>query len=278
MAHRVSGVDKMAFVKDAAHAAAKICEWLRAQLRETGRAEFVLGLSGGLDSALAAHLAYESVGRDGLLAVLLPYRTSSPQSLADAQRVVKSLNLRYRVVEISDMVAAFEKQVTDLSPVRRGNLCARLRMLTLFDQAHARGLVLGTSNKTETLLGYGTLYGDAAWSLNPLGDLYKTDVRLLSKHMHVPLSVIEKTPTADLWEGQTDEGELGFSYAELDRVLVKMVDEKKSRAEMLAEGENAKLMERVAVLIRGSAFKRKSAPIAWLATPYSTAHIEDPTW
>jgi NAD+ synthase len=268
----------MPFVTDVAHATSQICAWLRARLEETGRQEYVLGLSGGLDSALAAHLACEAVGREGLLAVLLPYRTSSPQSLADAQRVIQTLGLRHRTVEISGMVETFERQVSDLSPVRRGNLCARLRMVTLFDQSHARGLVLGTSNKTETLLGYGTLYGDAAWSLNPLGDLYKTDVRRIAVHVGVPGFILDKTPTADLWEGQTDEGELGFSYEELDRVLVEMIDEKKSRAEMLAEGVDAKLLELVAALIRGSAFKRKLPPIAWLSPPYSTSHIEDGSW
>jgi NAD+ synthase len=268
----------MAFVKDAAQAAAQICAWLQAQLKQTGREEYVLGLSGGLDSALAAYLACEAVGRDALLAVLLPYRTSSPQSLADARQVVTTLKLRHRVVHISGMVEAFEAQVTNLNSVRRGNLCARLRMATLFDQAHARGLVLGTSNKTETLLGYGTLFGDAAWSLNPLGDLYKTDVRLLSRHMGVPPSIIEKTPTADLWAGQTDEGELGFSYADLDGVLVKMIDERKSRREILADGVDPKLLDRVVGLIRGSAFKRRAAPVAWLSPPYSTAHVEDSAW
>jgi len=268
----------MALVKDAAGVASKIGAWLRSQLEQTAREEFVLGLSGGLDSALAAYLAHEAVGREALLCVLLPYCTSSAHSLDDAQCVIEQLGVRHRTVDISGMVEAFEAQVTELNAVRRGNLCARLRMMTLFDQAHARGLVLGTSNKTETLLGYGTLYGDAAWSLNPLGDLYKTDVRLLARHAGVPASIIEKIPSAELWEGQTDEGELGFSYADLDRVLVKMIDEHKSRRELLTDGVDPQLVDRVVTLIRGSAFKRRAAPVAWLAPPYSTAHIEDPAW
>jgi NAD+ synthase len=268
----------MAFVRDAAQAATQICAWLQAQLRQTGREEFVLGLSGGLDSALAAYLAHEAVGREALLCVLLPYRTTSAHSLDDARLVIERLGVRHRTVAISGMVEAFEAQVADMNSVRRGNLCARLRMMTLFDQAHARGLVLGTSNKTEALLGYGTLFGDAAWSLNPLGDLYKTDIRLLSRHIGVPASIIEKTPTADLWEGQTDEGELGFSYADLDGVLVKMIDERKSRREILTDGVDSKLLDRVVGLIRGSAFKRRAAPVAWLSPPYSAAHIEDSAW
>ncbi|RPH93716.1 NAD+ synthase [candidate division KSB1 bacterium] len=268
----------MAFITDPARAIDSLCAWLHSQLEKTGRSEFVLGLSGGLDSAVAAYLAVQAVGHDALQCIIMPYRTSSPQSLADAKLVADTLGVRHRVVDISAMADGFEAQVTDLTPLRRGNLCARLRMMILFDQAHARGLVLGTSNKTEILLGYGTLHGDAAWSLNPLGDLYKTDVRFIARHIGVPVQIIEKIPTADLWDGQTDEGELGFLYADMDRVLVKIVDEKKSRREVLAEGANPKLVERVVSLIRGSAFKRRSAPVAWLAQPYSTAPIEDPQW
>jgi NAD+ synthase len=268
----------MGFITDAADAANSISDWLREQLKATGRSEFVLGLSGGIDSALAAYLAYQAVGKDAIVCVFMPYRTSSPQSLADALSVVQALDLRYKTVEISGMVEAFEKQISDWNPLRRGNLCARLRMMTLYDQAHANGLVLGTSNKTETLLGYGTLHGDAAWSLNPLGDLYKTDVRLLARHLRIPAAIIEKVPTADLWAGQTDEGELGFLYPDLDRVLVNVVDEKKSRNEVLAEGVDPRLLDRIVSLIRGSAFKRRIAPVAWLAQPYSAAHVEDPSW
>jgi len=268
----------MGFVANAAAAADQICAWLAARLRETGREEYVLGLSGGIDSALAAYLAVRAVGKERLLCVLMPYRTSSRESLSDAELVVKELGVRKHVVEISGMAEAFEKQVGELSPIRRGNLCARLRMVTVFDQSHTHGLVLGTSNKTETLLGYGTLFGDAAWSLNPLGDLYKTDVRLLSRHLGVPDSIQKKTPTADLWHGQTDEGELGFSYDEIDRLLVKLIDEKKSRREILADGTDPQFLERVVHLIRSSAFKRAAAPIAWLGTPYSAAPIEVPSW
>jgi NAD+ synthase len=268
----------MGFVTDAAGATAKISEWLRTQLREANRSEYVLGLSGGIDSALAAYLAVEAAGKNALLCVLLPYHTSSPDSLADAHLVIKTLGVRHRVVEIGPMADDFEKQVSDLSAVRRGNLCARLRMVTLFDQSHASGLVLGTSNKTETLLGYGTLHGDAAWSVNPLGDLYKTDVRLLSKHLGLPDSIQKKIPTADLWQGQTDEGELGHLYDDIDKLLIKIVDEKKSRRRMLDEGIDPKFLDRVVSLIRGSAFKRRTAPIAWLKHPYSSSHVEDASW
>lgn len=268
----------MPFVTDAAQAAQQIRIWLKQRLQETGRSEYVLGLSGGVDSALAAYMAVDAVGPGSLYCVLLPYRTSSADSRHDAEQVVKELGVRSREVKITAMADAFESQVGDLSPVRRGNLCARLRMVTLFDQSHHQGLVLGTSNKTETLLGYGTLFGDAAWSLNPLGDLYKTDVRLLAKYYQVPQAIQDKIPSADLWEGQTDEGELGHSYAEIDALLVKMIDEKKSRAEILGDGMDLKLVDRVASLIRSSAFKRASAPIAWLSPPYTAVHIEDPHW
>ena len=268
----------MGFVRDAAAAAQKIREWLQRRLQETGRHEYILGLSGGIDSALAAYMAVDAVGKDRLFCVLLPYRTSSADSIHHAEHVVKELGVQSRMVNISGMADAFEEQVGKLSDVRRGNLCARLRMVTVFDQSHAKGLVLGTSNKTETLLGYGTLYGDAAWSLNPLGDLYKTDVRLLARYYKVPQAIQDKTPSADLWQGQTDEGELGHSYAEIDALLVKLIDEKKSRAQILADGTDPKMLERVVSLIRGSDFKRQPASIAWLSPPYSAAHVEDPHW
>jgi NAD+ synthase len=268
----------MPFITDAAAAATQIRNWLKRRLEETGRHEYILGLSGGVDSALAAYMAVDAVGKDRLFCVLLPYRSSSPESLDHARDVVRELGVQSRVVDISAMVDAFEAQTENLSRVRRGNLCARLRMVTLFDQSHAKGLVLGTSNKTETLLGYGTIFGDAAWSLNPLGDLYKTDVRLLAKYYKVPQAIQDKIPSADLWSGQTDEGELGHSYAEIDALLVKMVDEKKSRAAILAEGTDPKMVDRVVSLIRGSSFKREPAPIAWLSKPYSAANVEDPAW
>jgi len=268
----------MALISDPERAAARISSWLRDQLRVTGRREFVLGLSGGIDSALALYLAVEAVGAESVLCVLMPYRTSSPDSLAHAEELIAAFGTRRALVDVTAMADAFEAQVKDVTPLRRGNLCARLRMLTLFDFAHAHGLVLGTSNKTETMLGYGTIFGDAAWSLNPLGDLYKTDVRLLARHLGVPDSICEKTPTADLWHGQTDEGELGFSYDEIDRLLVLLVDEKKSRRELLESGVNPKLLDRMVSLIRASSFKRRLAPIAWLGEPYSLAHVEDPSW
>ncbi|MBU1984493.1 NAD+ synthase, partial [bacterium] len=226
----------MPFITNPKDAVTRICSGLARSLQQTGRSEYVLGLSGGIDSAAAAYLAVQAVGAERLLCLLMPCATSSRDSLTDADLVVANLGARSKVVDITEMLEAYESQVGELPAVRRGNLCSRLRMLTLFDHSHAQGLVLGTSNKTETLLGYGTLFGDAAWSVNPLGDLYKLDVRRLAEHLKVPSSIQKKIPTADLWEGQTDEEELGFSYEKMDRLLVKLVDEKKSRRELLAEG------------------------------------------
>ena len=268
----------MGFVTDPAAATKQITGWIRERLQSTGRSQLVLGMSGGIDSALAAHLAVEAVGPQALLCVLMPNKTSHPDSLRHAREVIADLKTNSRELPITAMAEAFEQNVTDLSPLRRGNLCARLRMLTLFDQAHANGLVLGTSNKTESLLGYGTLYGDAAWSLNPLGDLYKTDVWALSKYLGIHPEVIAKAPTADLWEGQTDESELGHTYAEMDKLLVLLVDEKKSRAELLRSGIDAKFLDRIVGLIRAFSFKRKLPPVAWLNPPYSTDHLEVQSW
>lgn len=268
----------MGFITNAAAAVETLTDWLAARLEASGREEYVLGLSGGIDSALAALLAVRAVGRDRLLCVLMPYKTSAVDSLADARALAEQLGVRHQIVDITPLAEAYERQITDVTPLRRGNLCARLRMLTLFDQSHACGLVLGTSNKTEILLGYGTLFGDAAWSVNPLGDLYKTDVRLLSQYLDAPAAIQRKIPTADLWRGQTDEADLGYSYADIDALLVKLIDEKKSRAELLAAGVDPQFLERIVSLIRGSAFKRAPALVAWLKLPYSTAQIEDPRW
>jgi NAD+ synthase len=264
----------MAFITDPAAVSRQISDWIRDTLRSTDRFELVLGLSGGIDSALAAYLAVGAIGPERVICIKLPNHTSSTESITDADKVADALGLKTRQVEISPMAKAFEGQITDLDLVRRGNLCARLRMIVLFDQSHANGLVLGTSNKTEALLGYGTIHGDAAWSMNPLADLYKTDVRLLSRYLGIPQEIIDKTPTADLWPGQTDEHELGFSYSAIDKALVALVDEKKTRDQAIAAGEDVALVDRVLELIRRFKFKRQPAYRCWLNEPYSTVHLE----
>lgn len=240
-------------------AAAVLAEFIRDGVATAGAAGVVVGLSGGVDSALAAALAARALGPERVHAFLLPYRTSSPDSAADAEAVARQLGIPHRTVDISSMVDAyFDAAEPEADAGRRGNKMARERMSILFDQAKKlRALVLGTSNKTEILLGYSTVFGDNASSLNPLGDLYKTQVWQLAAHLGLPESVVGKRPSADLWPGQTDEGELGFAYATADEVLHLLWDRGLTAAEVVALGYAAEVVERIAALERTFRFKRR---------------------
>jgi len=226
-----------------------------------GRDAGVIGLSGGIDSAVSASLAARALGPGNLTAFMLPYRTSSEQSLADAMLVADALGLGREVIEISGMVDAYFARYPDADRMRRANMMARQRMAVLYDQSERLGaLVVGTGNLTEALLGYTTLWGDMACAFNPVGDLYKTQVRRLAEHLHVPAPVRTKTPTADLWQGQTDEGELGFTYDEADEILSRLCDDRLSAEEIAAEGFEAETVARVEAMLRASAFKRCMPP------------------
>ena len=242
-----------------------IREFIRAQLRQAGFSKAVLGLSGGIDSALVAYLAAEAIDPADLLAVLLPYRTSSSASRGDAEEVVRRLGCASTVVDISPMVDGYfdVEGRTEATALRRGNLMARTRMMVLYDHSVTwDGLVVGTGNKTETLIGYTTLWGDSASAFNPIGDLYKSQVRQLSADLGVPDAIIRKAPSADLWPGQTDESEVGFSYAEMDRILFRLVDRRLTPDEVVAEGFEPALVERVDRMVAASEFKRQVPPIA----------------
>jgi NAD+ synthase len=242
-----------------------IAEFIRGQLRQAGFERAVLGLSGGIDSALVAYLLAEAIGADRLLCVLMPYRTSSPASRTDAEAVVAALGCRSELVEITPMVDAFYGEDPDASALRRGNFMARMRMAVLYDRSVTfGGLVVGTGNKTEGLIGYTTVYGDNACAFNPVGDLYKSQVRQLSAAMGVPERIIRKAPSADLWPGQTDEAEAGFSYPELDRLLFWRIDKRRSVDEVVALGFPRALVERVDRMVAGAEFKRQMPPIAKL--------------
>jgi NAD+ synthase len=241
-----------------------IAEFIRAQLPQAGFEKVLLGLSGGIDSALVAYLAAEAIGPQNVLAVLMPYRTSSPQSRGDAETVVADLGLPSELVDISGIVDAyFDAARQDAAPLRRGNFMARARMMVLYDHSVTwGGLVVGTGNKTETLIGYSTLWGDSASAFNPIGDLYKSQVRQLSAAVGVPDAILRKAPSADLWPGQTDEDEVGFSYAEVDRILFRLVDRRLDIDEVVADGFEAELVERIDRMVAGSEFKRQVPPIA----------------
>jgi len=242
-----------------------IGEFIRGQLRQAGFERAVLGLSGGIDSALVAYLVAEAIGADRLLCVLMPYRTSSDASRTDAEEVVRRLGAASELVEISPMVDAFFAAQPDATPLRRGNFMARQRMAVLYDRSVTwGGLVVGTGNKTESLIGYTTLFGDNACAFNPIGDLYKSQVRQLAAALGVPDAIIRKAPSADLWPGQTDEDEAGFSYPVLDRLLFWRVDKRRSLDEMVDLGFDAATVERVDRMVATSEFKRQVPPIAKL--------------
>jgi NAD+ synthase len=242
-----------------------IAEFIRGQLRQAGFERAVLGLSGGIDSALVAYLTAEAIGPGQLLAVLMPYRTSSPMSRADAEEVVRRLGCAFEVVDISPVVDGFFAGLPEASPVRRGNFMARARMAVLYDRSVTwGGLVVGTGNKTESLIGYTTLFGDSACAFNPIGDLYKSQVRQVAIAMGVPEAIVRKAPSADLWPGQTDETEAGFTYHELDRLLFWMIDKRRSPDELRAMGFAGATVERVARMVAGAEFKRQVPPIAKL--------------
>jgi NAD+ synthase len=233
------------------------------EVRKAGFERLVVGLSGGVDSALSAFLAAEALGPQNVWAILMPYRTSSPESVEHARLVVNTLGVHSLTVDISPMVDAYFAGFPDADYMRRGNKMARERMTILFDHsARLGGLVLGTSNKTELLLGYGTLYGDMASAINPLGDLYKTQVRQLARHVEVPTVIVEKQPSADLWAGQTDEAELGFTYEEVDKVLYLLVDQRYEVGDLIAEGFDDKFVRAIYHKVQASQYKRRLPVIA----------------
>lgn len=243
-----------------------LVSFLREELRSAGFARAVVGLSGGIDSAVAAALCARAFGPEQTLCVLLPYRTSSPDSEAHARQVAERLGTPARKVDISAMADGYLAQEGIDAPLRRGNALARCRMIVLYDlSVEWNGLVIGTSNKTEMLLGYSTQWGDSAHAVNPLGDLYKHQVVQLACHLDVPREVIDKPPSADLFEGQTDEADLGFTYETADRLLYAMIDQRRSERELVAAGFAPELVAQVARRVVQNQFKRLPPPIAKLS-------------
>lgn len=240
--------------------------FIRSEVTRVGYSRAVINLSGGLDSALSLVLAVEALGAENVFALRLPYRTSSPDSLEHAQLLIDQFQVPSETIDISDMADPLIGRDPNISNVRKGNILARMRMIVLYDKTEVfKGLPIGTSNKTEILLGYSTLWGDMASAINPIGDLYKTQVRQLSRALAIPAPIIDKPPSADLWEGQTDEGELGFTYDQVDKLLYLLVDQRYSPQECVEEGFDERFVHTVITRIRRNQFKRMMPPIAKLS-------------
>lgn len=240
--------------------------FLRDAITKVGFERAVIALSGGIDSALSAFLVAEAIGPENVLAIRMPYKLSSQDSLDDAQAVIDQLGIRSDTIDITPMVDPLLERFPDTSRLRQGNIMARMRMIVLYDQTAAfGGLAIGTSNKTETLLGYTTIYGDNAAAVQPITDLYKAQVRQLSQAVGIPQDIIAKAPSADLWAGQTDEDELGFSYDMADQVLYLLVDERYSVDEVVAEGFERHFVEKIWRQVRMNHYKRTMPNVAKLS-------------
>ncbi len=240
--------------------------FIRTELAKFGFSNGILGLSGGIDSTVSAYLSVRALGPAHVIGLLMPYGKFLKKDLEDAQNVAHILGIRTEIIDISPSVDTYYKRYPTENRVQKGNKMARERMSILYDfSEREKALIIGTSNKTELLLGYGTLHGDMACAINPVGDLYKTQLRDLAKHLGVPDQILHKAPTAGLWDGQTDEQELGISYAEIDTILFHMIDKRMPRKELLSQGFDGAKVDKITHMIKNSEFKRTLPPIAKLS-------------
>lgn len=243
-----------------------LTQFIAEEIGKFGVRRGVVGVSGGIDSALVVALAAEALGPENVLAVLMPYRTSNPDSLAHGLLCVEQLGVQSLTIPVTPQVDPYFAQFPEMSNRRRGNIMARERMKVLYDQSEGYGgLVIGTSNKTEMLLGYSTVYGDSAAAIHPIADLYKTQIRQLSAAIGIPPVIIGKPPSADLWPGQTDEDELQLTYEAVDEVLYELVDRRMRPTALIERGLPAPVIERVVRLVRSAQYKRRMPPIAKLS-------------
>ncbi|MEA1971747.1 MAG: NAD+ synthase [Candidatus Cloacimonadota bacterium] len=246
------------FEKDLNEEINKICEFINSKVKEAKVEKLIVGLSGGIDSAVSAALSVIAIGKENVIGVMLPHKQSHPNSLADAIEVAKFLDIEFHKIDISPMVDAyFSTYNPDANLLRRGNRMARERMCVLYDlSAKYNGLVVGTGNKSELMIGYFTQFGDGACAFEPIGHLYKTEVFEIAKMLKLPNCVIDKKPTADLWEGQTDEEEIGIRYRRLDKILHQLIDLSKTKEEIIQLGFEMNEVEKVQQMVFNSEFKR----------------------
>jgi len=240
----------------------KITEFIKTYFKNAGFSKGIIGLSGGVDSSLVAYLAVEALGKENVIGVLMPYKTSRDDSFEDGKLVAEKLGIKYYVREITPMVDAyFDTYESEADKLRKGNMKARMRMCTIYDlAAKEHALVLGTGNKTELLLGYVTQFGDGACALEPVGCLYKSEVWKLAEMMHVPENIIKKTPTADLWEYQTDEEELGLSYSDADEILYALYEKKLPNEKLLSQGFTQEQIRHIISIVERNRFKQSVPP------------------
>jgi len=234
----------------------RIVSWIKQQIKNSGSKGIVMGLSGGIDSAVVAALSKEAVGKNNLLVLFMPCN-SNIQDLKDAKLVAKKLSLNSKLVDLSSVYNNFLKVLPGASSLAQGNLKPRLRMSTLYYFANKLNyLVCGTGNKSELLVGYFTKYGDGGVDILPIADLFKHQVRALAQELKIPQSIIIKPPTAGLWHGQTDEGEMGITYNELDDILDRLCNKKKQVA--------SSKVNKVKKMHKNSEHKRKGAEICYI--------------
>jgi len=237
--------------------------FIKSELNRVGFTRAIIGLSGGIDSALSCVLAAEAIGKENVLAVRMPYKASSQESLDHAQLIIEQFGVQSLTIPITEMADPLITLDPDMSKMRQGNIMARCRMIVLYDQSEAfGGLVIGTSNKTEILLGYSTIFGDSASAINPIGDLYKTQVRQLSRAMGIPDAIVDKAPSADLWTNQTDEDELGFTYEDVDKLFYLLIDQRYRVEECVDAGFEESFVRSVLKRVQRNQFKRMMPPIA----------------
>ena len=261
-----SKIERELHIKDREFIEKVLTHFIREEVTKAGFQKVVVGISGGVDSALTAFLAVKALGKENVIGLSMPYRTSSRSSVEDARLVAEILEIEFHEIEITPQIDAYFRLFPDADNVRRGNKMARERMSILYDFAHWKGaLVIGTSNKSELLIGYSTRWGDNAHDINPIGDLYKTQVWEMAEFVGVPERIVKKKPSADLWPGQTDEGEIGLSYRTLDQILIGYVDLRLRREELVEIGFDPVVVDRVLTMVRNSQYKRKLPIICKIA-------------